>query len=107
MSMINLPAPMATQQAMNTGTGNAALPAGTNLQMGAANPFGSAVGGAGDMSALIKALQAAKTKALLSGKLPGTTPQSLAQGTGMADAGSAVAPPPPIAVGGNPGPMNA
>lgn len=56
---------------------------------------------------LMQALMKQKMQAKLAGKLPGTTPQlpgttpqSLGVGTGAGDAG-----PPPLALGGSPGPM--
>lgn len=58
----------------------------------------------GNLGPLLQALQQAKLRNVLAGKLPGTTPQSLGSGTGMSDAGSATAPP-PLNLGGNPGPM--
>lgn len=80
MALINMPANAATQQAMNTGTGNAALPAGTNLSQGASSPFASLVGGAlggaggssGDLSSLMQALKKAKIAQSGAPRLPGT-----------------------------------
>lgn len=40
------------------------------------------------MDRLVQALMQARTKQLLAGQLPGTTPQSLGAGTGMSDAAS-------------------
>lgn len=100
MALINLPGNTPTMQPGMSGTGNARMDPKA-FQVTPSAPLAAGVGGMGDMTALMQALQKAKTKDLLAGRLPGTNPQSLGAGTGMSDAASATTPP-PVSIGGVP-----